>query len=118
MSNQKNNEYHKFVDSAVMNRAQEEGFGRLRVGLFLGWLGALAIFGTHMAAFEMPRWMAMGAVGAAPLAILLLIINYIRLPNEVKASAQALMVCLLTLVGAGATIFLAAHFQVFKTINP
>jgi hypothetical protein len=117
MNNNKN-EYHKFVDSAVMNRAREEGFGRLRVGLFLGWLGALAMFGTHMAKFDMPRWMAMGAVGAAPLAIVLLIINYIRLPNEAKASGQALMVCLLTLVGAGATIFLAAHFEVFKTITP
>jgi len=112
------NEYHKFVDSAVMNRAREEGFGRLRVSLFLGWLGALAIFGTHMAKFDMPGWMAKAAVGAAPLAIVLLIINYIRLPNEVKASAQALSISVLTLVGAGATIFLAAHFGIFKSVTP
>jgi len=112
------NEYHKFVDSAVLNRAAEEGFGRLRLGTFLGWIGALAIFGSHMAKFDLPRWMAVGAVGAAPLAIVLLIINYIRLPNHVKGSAQALSVGVLTLVGAGATIGLAAHFEVFKTISP
>jgi hypothetical protein len=112
------NEYQKFADSAVRSREREEGLGRLRLGIFWGVVGSLAIVGSHLANFEPPRWMAMAIVGSAPLAILLLIINFIRLPNEVKASAQALMISFLTLIGAGATIALANYFHIFKIISP
>ena len=117
MTDQKN-EYNKFVDSAVMARAREAGFGRLRLGVFWGVAGPLAMFGMHMAKFETPRWLAMALVATAPLAIVLLIINYIRLPNEHKGSPQALMICLITIVGAMANIALATHFGIFKTITP
>ena len=112
------NEYQKFADSAVRERAREEGIGRLRLGVFWGVIGSLAIVGSHLANFEPPRWMAMAIVGTAPLAVVLLIINFIRLPNEVKASPQALMISFMTLIGAAATITLATYFQIFKIINP
>jgi hypothetical protein len=112
------NEYQKFADSAVKSREREEGIGRLRLGIFWGVVGSLAIFGSHLASFTPPRWMAMAIVGTAPLAVLLLIINFIRLPNEVKASGQALMISFITLIGAGATIALANYFQIFKIITP
>ena len=112
------NEYQKFADSAVRERAKEEGIGRLRLGIFWGVAGSLAIVGSHLAQFTPPRWLAMAMVGTAPLAVLLLIINFIRLPNDIKASAQALMISFITLIGAGATIALANYFQLFKIINP
>jgi hypothetical protein len=113
------NEYQKFADSAVRERAREEGLGRLRLGVFWGVVGSLAILGTHFTGFEpVPRWAAMAIVASAPLAILLLVINFIRLPNDVKASSTALLISFVTLIGAGATIALANHFELFKIISP
>lgn len=112
------NEYQKFADSAVRARELEEGIGRLRLGVFWGVAGSLAIFGSHLAGYTPPRWMAMAIVGTAPLAVLLLIINFIRLPNAAKASAQALLISFITLIGAGATIALANYFKLFQIINP
>lgn len=112
------NEYQKFADSAVRERAREEGFGRLRLGVFWGVVGSLAIFLLHMLNYTPPRWMAMAIVGTAPLAVVLLIINFIRLPNDHKASAQALLVAFITLAGAGATFALAHVFDLFKIISP
>lgn len=113
------NEYQKFADSAVRERAREEGLGRLRLGIFWGVIGSLAILGTHFTGFEpVPRWAAMAIVGSAPLAVVLLIINFIRLPNEVKVSSTALMISFITLIGAGATIALAIHFGIFSIISP
>lgn len=112
------NEYQKFADSAVRGRAKEEGYGRLRFALFWGVVGPLAIFVSHVLNFELTKWMAIGVVATAPLAFLLLIVNYIRLPNEEKASAQALIIGFGTLVGAGATIALAHVFDLLKVISP
>src|SRR5258706_7142818 len=104
-------EYQKFADSAVRGRAAEEGFGRLRLGVFWGAIGGLGIFLTHMIHYTPPRWMAMAFVGAAPVAIILLIVNFIRLPNECKSSAQALMIGFITLLASACTIFLANFFD-------
>jgi len=112
------NEYQKFADSAVRERAREEGIGRLRLGIFWGVAGSLAIVGTHYSGFTPPRWLAMAMVGTAPLAVVLLIINFIRLPNEIKATSQALMISFITLIGAGATVALANYFQLFKIVTP
>ena len=112
------NEYQKFADSAVRERAKEEGLGRLRLGIFWGVAGPLAVFLLHMIKFTPPRWMAMAIVGTAPLAIVLLIINFIRLPNEVKGTAQALLIAFITVIGAAATITLATMFDLFKIITP
>ena len=121
MSPEYKNEYQKFADSAVFARAKEEGFGRLRLGVFWGVLGTLGIIATRAMGFkppDMPRWMALAIVATAPLAIVMLIINFIRLPNEHKASAQAIMIALITVVGAAATITLAKVFDLFTVISP
>ena len=114
-------EYQKYADSAVRERLKEEGFGRLRLSLFLAAVGPIAIFLTRVLHVEgLPRWAAMGIVGTAPLAILLLIINYIRLPNEVKASPQAIMILFLTRIGAAANLALANIMEpsLMRIINP
>ena len=88
MSNYKN-EYQKYADDAVRGRASEEGFGRLRLSLFLGLAGA----------------------------VILLIINFIRLPNQDKASAQALLISLVSLVGAAANIALLKALDLFPILS-
>src|SRR6185295_7294295 len=92
------NEYQKYADDAVRNREREEGFGRLRFNLFIGAAGPLACFALHLLKFEPQKWMVMGILATAPLAVVLLIINFIRLPNDSKASAPALLISLMTLV--------------------
>jgi hypothetical protein len=102
-------EYQKFADSAVRARLREEGFGRLRLGLFWAAVGPLAIFLTKVLHIEIQdkRWLAIGIVASAPIAIILVIVNFIRMPNESKASASTLFILLLTIIGAGATLALA-----------
>ena len=120
MSDHKN-EYQKFADSAVRTLEMEEGFGRLRLGIFWGVLGSLGIMATRAIGIkppDMPKWMAMAIVATAPLAVVMLIINFIRLPNEHKASAQAIMIAMITLAGAAATITLAKLFDLFSVISP
>ena len=113
------NEYQKFADSAVMARAREEGFGRLRLGVFWGVVGPLAIMLTRALDFkEPPKWMAMAIVATAPLAVVLLIINFIRLPSDMKGSPTALLISVFTLAGAAATITLAKLFGLFAIISP
>ncbi len=89
------NEYQKYADDAVRNREKEEGFG-------------------HLLKFEPQKWMVMAIMATAPLAVVLLIVNFIRLPNDSKASAPALLISLMTLVGAGATLALAKVFDLTK----
>jgi hypothetical protein len=100
-------EYQKFADSAVRARLREEGFGRLRLGLFWAFAGPLAIFLTRVLHFDLQRWMAIAIIACAPLAIVLLIVNFIRMPNESKASPTTLMILFLTIIGAGANLALA-----------
>ncbi len=101
-------EYQKYADKATKEREQEEGFGRLRTSVFLAVVGPLANFLAHVLHFNIDqRWMALGIIGLAPLAVILLIVNYIRLPNEAKVSPVALMILFGTLLGAGANIALA-----------
>ncbi len=121
MSPEYKHEYQKFADSAVMARAREEGFGRLRLGVFWGVVGPLAIMLTRALDFKppnMPKWMALAIVATAPLAIVMLIINYIRLPNESKGSSQAIMIGFITIAGAAATITLSKLFDIFSVISP
>jgi hypothetical protein len=113
-------EYQKYADDAVRSRAKEEGFGRLRIGIFWGVAGSFAVFLTHMlrASFVPPRWMAIAIVATAPLAVIMMIVNFIRLPNDHKSSPQAILIGFLTLLAAGATIALANYFELFKIISP
>jgi hypothetical protein len=108
------NEYQKYADDAVRTREREEGLGRLRTSLFLGIAGALACFLVHLLNFELQHWMSIGIVCLAPAAVLLLIVNFIRLPNEAKASAPALLISLMTLLAAGATLALSKLWGIWK----
>src|SRR5579863_1656953 len=113
------NEYQKFADSAVRAREREEGFGRLRMSGFCGGIGGVGIILCPVLKFEpIPRPLAMILMGMAPLAVILLVVNFIRLPNEHKASASALLIGLVTLVAAGATLAIANYFQILKVISP
>jgi hypothetical protein len=113
------NEYQKFADSAVNARLKEEGFGRLRLGVFWGVIGPVGIILTRILELKPPpKWMAMALVATAPLAVVLLIINFIRLPNEYKGSAQAILIGLVTLIGAAATVTLSKLFDIFTVISP
>lgn len=116
MSNYKN-EYQKYADDAVRGRASEEGFGRLRLSLFLGLAGPLAILLLRVTKVEPQKWMIQGIAGAAALAVILLIINFIRLPNQDKASAQALLISLVSLVGAAANIALLKALDLFPILS-
>ena len=101
-------EYQKYADKAVKDREREEGLARIRTSVFLAVVGPLANFLAHVLHFNIEqRWMALGIIGTAPLAVFLMIVNYIRLPNEAKASAPAIMCLFLTLIGAGANFALA-----------
>src|SRR5258708_1356713 len=93
------NEYQKYADDAVRSRAKEEGFGRLRFCLFWAAAGPLAIIALHLLKVEPQKWMAMAIIGTAPLATALLIVTYIPPPNAHKASAPAMLIALMTLVG-------------------
>src|SRR6185503_16727419 len=102
------NEYQKYADKAVKDREREEGFGRLRTSVFLATAGPLAMILARAVHFTVDqRWMALGIVGLAPLAVVLLIINFIRLPNEAKVTTPAIMMLFLTLIVAGANLALA-----------
>jgi hypothetical protein len=105
-------EYQKYADDAVRGRAREEGFGRLRMSAFWGIAGTLASFLVHLLNFTPPKWMAWGIVGMAPLAVISLILNFIRLPNDQKATSTALLIGFVTLLGAAATILLARQFGI------
>lgn len=111
------NEYQKFADSAVRGREKDEGFGRLRLSVFWAVVGPLGIFLLKMLNMLPPhKYVALGIIGSAPLAVILLIVNFIRLPNEYKASPQALLIGLMTLAGAGATLVLSSMFELFKAL--
>src|SRR5258706_15506795 len=112
------NEYQKFDDDAVRNRAMEEGLGRLRMGVFWAVVGALGAGACKVLDFKPPQWLAIAIVGSAPLAILLLIINFIRLPAAVKTSTTALLIGFMTLIGAGGTTFLARIFGILELVSP
>jgi hypothetical protein len=116
MNNYKN-EYQKYADDAVRGRASEEGFGRLRFSLFLGLAGPLAILLLRVTKIEPQKWMIQGIAATAPLAVILLIVNFIRLPNNDKASSQAILVSLVTLVAAAANIVLLKALDLFPILS-
>jgi hypothetical protein len=107
-------EYQKYADDAVRGRYREEAYGRLRFAMFLGFAGVLGCFLIHLLHFDPPHGMVMAIVALPPLSIVLLIVNYIRVPNDAKASVPALLTSFLTLLGAGATLALAKFWEIWK----
>lgn len=108
----KRHEAHKFADSAVRAREDEEGYGRLRMALFVGMLGPLACAAIKFMSLTPPKQAVWGILATMPASILLLIMNYIRLPNRLKAGASALTMLFMTLASAGATFVLYHLFSI------
>jgi hypothetical protein len=104
-------EYHKFADSAVRAREDEEGMGRLRMALFWAVIGPLACTAIRILKLEPPRAAVWGILATIPLSVLLLLLNYIRLPGRLKFSGSALTIVFGTLACAGATF---ALYNVFS----
>ena len=111
MNDDKRHEAHKFADSAVRSREDEEGFGRLRMAVFFGALGPLACGAIKFMSLTPPKQAVWGILATIPASLLLLIMNYIRLPNRLKASGQALTMAFTTLAAAGATFVLYHLFS-------
>lgn len=110
-------EAHKFADDAVRAREDEEGYGRLRTAVFWAGLGPLAIGAIQILKLTPPKLAVHGILATIPLAILFLIVNYIRLPGRIKTSGQTLMMVLMTLVGAGATFGLFLAFSLGRFLK-
>jgi len=102
-------EAHKYADEASLERKREEGFGRLRLALFWGFLGTIAITVVKATHYTPPRWLAWAILGTAPIAIVVFSINYIRLPIDCKVKPSALVMGFITLTFAVATTALMAY---------
>ena len=108
----KRHEAHKFADSAVRAREDEEGYGRLRMALFVSVLGPLSCAAIKFMSLTPPKLAVWGILATIPASIILLILNYIRLPNRLKVGSSALTMVFMTLAGAGATFVLYHLFSI------
>lgn len=100
-------DYKKYADDAVKSRADNEGLGRLRMSTFIAMLGPLAIGACKALSLTPSANIKYGIIATGPVAILLLIINYLRLPGPVMVSVKAFGIALSTFVLAIATWFIA-----------
>lgn len=107
-------EYEKFKDSAVLAREEEAGIGRVRMALFVAALGPIAILLNHTLQLTASRNLRLGMILTAPAALVLLAINYARLPGRLRGSKAALAVLVMTLVCIAATLVLWQHFGLLK----
>ena len=102
-------EAHKYADEACQDREREEAFGRLRLALFWGFLGTMAITVVTSTHYTPPRWLALAILGTAPVAVVVFIINYLRLPTDCKVKSSTLIMGFITLTFAVATTALMAY---------
>ena len=106
-------DYHKFADRQVDDRTFAEGIGRLRMAAFIAVVGPGATILLHVTKSEMTNFFRNGILVTIPLSILLLIINFIRLPGKAKGSPIAFSILLVTLAAAASTYpLLRAFFPV------
>lgn len=104
-------EYHKFADDQVRDRELGEALGRLRMAVFVAALGPGACIVFNTIKFDPPNLLRYGILATMPLALFLLIVNFVRLPAKSKGSVTAVIIILITLLAVGATYPLAAHFS-------
>ena len=105
-------DYHKFADRQVNDRAEGDAMGRLRLAVFVGALGPGAAIVLHTIKYEPSSFIRTAMILTIPVALLLLIVNFIRLPGKTKSTPAALTIVLITLACAGAT------FPLVKTFFP
>jgi len=105
------NEYHKFADQQVHNREDNDAIGRLRLALFVAALGPGASILLHTIGYDPARVIRIGILATMPIAIVLLIMNFIRLPGRVKGSKATITIIIMTVVAVCATFPVARHFS-------
>jgi hypothetical protein len=106
--NEDKNEYLKFVDSAVRTREKESSIASLRSALFWAVLGPAALGVIKLTSFTPPKWILTAILGTIPFSLILLVFYFLRIPGEFKTSPTVLSIAFLTLLAAGATLFLRA----------
>lgn len=104
-------DYHKYVDDQVRNRQHDEAMGRLRMAFFVGVLGPGSAIIMHTIGYDPANVIRYAMQGTAVLAIILLVINFARLPGKAKSSPTAISVLLFTLLAVAATYPLARIFS-------
>ncbi len=104
------NDYHKFVDRQIDDRTHGDAMGRLRLAIFVAALGPGACILLHTIKYEPSSFIRTAIILTIPLSLLILMVNFIRLPGKAKGSAAALSVLLFTLMAAGATYPLVRTF--------
>ena len=103
-------EFNRHREGAIKTREAEEAHGRLRTALFVALLGPLAVGAIVFFKVEVKDWMRWGIYGTAPIAVLFLLINFFRIPGAAKFSRKAILLAILTLAAAAATIPLCRQF--------
>lgn len=111
INDDKRHEAHKFADSAIRSREDEEGYGRLRMALFVAALGPLSAVAIKFLNLTPPKQAVWAILATMPASVLLLITNYIRLPNRLKTGTQALTLAFMALLAAGSTFVLYHLFS-------
>ena len=104
-------DYHKFADDQVRNRELGESMGRLRMALFVAALGPGTSIILHTINYDPANFVKYLILGTIPLSLLLLVVNFIRLPGKSKGSAQAIFILMTALLCAAATFPIAQHFS-------
>jgi hypothetical protein len=105
-------DYHKFADRQVDDRAEGEAMARLRLSLFIAALGPASVILIKVLKYSPSAMIRTCIIGTIPVSLLLMAVNYIRLPGKTKGTAPALMVLLMTMVAAVAT------YPLFKAFLP
>ena len=105
-------DYHKFADRQTDDRTEGDAMARLRLSLFVAALGPGSIILAHTLKYQASPFIQKFILGTIPVSLILLVVNFIRLPNKTKGTAPALTITLMTLAAAAAT------YPLFKTYLP
>lgn len=108
-------EAHRYADEGAREREQEEVYGRLRLALFWGFLGLMAITVVKAIHFAPPQWLAWVIIGTAPIAVIVFVVNYLRLPTDCKLEGSVLVMGFITLSLAAGTTALT---RIFSLLSP
>lgn len=104
-------EYEKFKDEAVRDRELVAAMGRLHLAQAVAFLGPLAIIVMKVLDYTPPKNLMYAVLATAPLGIVILAINYFRLPPDAMGSKPALTVLILTIIAGAATLVLSHRFS-------
>lgn len=104
-------EYHKYADEQVRNRALGDAMGRLRMAVFVAAVGPGACILMNTMKYAPSNLVRYAIQGTALLAVVILVLNYVRLPGKARSSGMAVSILVFTLLLAGATYPLARLFS-------